>query len=339
MSQAGTVSTEHAYPTLDRIRQTTEKLAGSVLRTPVWQWQTGVIAQQLSPQTQVWTKLELFQKTGTFKLRGALNCIESLDAQARQRGVVACSAGNHAMAVAYAAKLAGVSVRVVMPRHASPARVAACERMGADVLLTGSIHDAFAETKRIAEEEARTVVHPFEGPRTAEGTAGVGLELMQQVPDLDAVIVPVGGGGLIAGVAAAVKQLNPSCQVYGVEPMGADAMYRSFQSGQLEQLDAVDTIADSLGAPYTLAYSAGVCRRFVDEIVRVSDDALCQAMYHLFSDLKLVTEPASAAATAALLGPLRERLNGRRVGLVVCGTNIDAARFAELVKRGQQLLG
>jgi len=154
---------------------------------------------------------------------------------------------------------------------------------------------------------------------------------MRQVQGLDAVIVPVGGGGLCAGIASAVKQINPRTLVFGVEPFGADAMYRSFRAGRPQVLEHVDTVADSLGAPYALEYSYGVCRRFVDEIVRVSDGEMAASMRHLFRDMKLVAEPAAAAATAALLGPLRERLDGRRVALIVCGSNIDAARFNELL--------
>jgi threonine dehydratase len=218
-----------------------------------------------------------------------------------------------------------------MPRHASPVRLAACREQGAELLLTDTIHDAFALAQQLAADEGRTMVHPFDGPRTAEGTATIGLELMRQVRGLDAVVVPVGGGGLCAGIAAAVKQINPRCMVYGVEPHGADAMYRSFQSGRPETLERVNTVADSLGAPYALPYSFGVCRRFVDDIVRVSDDDMAVSMGHLFRDMKLVAEPAAAAATAALLGPLRKQLDGRRVGLIVCGSNIDAARFGELL--------
>ena len=147
-------------------------------------------------------------------------------------------------------------------------------------------------------------------------------------------VVPIGGGGLCGDIAAAVKQLRPSCEVYGVEPYGADAMYRSFQAGEPVRLEQVDTVADSLGAPYALPYSYGVCRHFVDDIVRVSDDELCRSMHHLFRDMKLVAEPAAASATAALLGPLRQRLEGRRVGLIVCGSNIDPARFAQLLESG-----
>ncbi|WP_395703327.1 pyridoxal-phosphate dependent enzyme [Aquabacterium sp.] len=326
-------STAVPFPLLAELRANAQALRGRVLETPVWRWQTG-IAETLPPGGELWLKLELFQRTGSFKLRGALTAIGALDEAGRRRGVVAASAGNHAMAVAHAARAAGTSAKLAMPRHASPARMAACRAAGAELLLFDTVHEAFAAAQQLAADEGRAMIHPFDGPLTALGTGTVGLELMDQVPGLDAVVVPVGGGGLVAGIAAAVKQINPRCAVYGVEPFGADAMFRSFAAGQVMQLDRVDTIADSLGAPYALAYSYGVCRRFVDEIVRVSDDAMCQALHWLFRDMKLAVEPAGAAATAALFGPLRERLAGRRVALVVCGANLDAAGFAALLARG-----
>jgi threonine dehydratase len=328
----------HPYPTLLEIQHAAERLSGKVLHTPVWRWQTGIAAEAFSASTEVWLKLELFQKTGTFKLRGALNCIEALDSAARQRGVVAVSAGNHAIAVAYTAKLAGVSAKVVMLQHSSPARIAACRQHGADILLAANVHEAFDWVRQIEKDEQRMLIHPFDGPLTAQGTATVGLELMAQVPVLDAVVVPMGGGGLCAGIAAAVKQINPACAVYGVEPAGADALFRSFQSGKPEKLEQVDTVADSLGAPFAMEYSFNVCKRFVDDVVRVSDDELCRAVYYLFRDMKLAVEPAAAAATAALLGPLHARLDGKRTGLIVCGSNIDSVRFAELAARGAATL-
>lgn len=324
------------YPTLSDIHATARRLQGKVLHTPVWRWQTGIIEQQF-PTTEVWLKLELFQKTGTFKLRGALNNIEAMDAAARARGVVAVSAGNHAIAVAYTARLAGCGAKVVMPEHANPARIAACRELGAEVVLKAGMHEAFAHGDRLVRDEGRTMLHPYDGPLTAQGTGTVGLELMQQVPQLDAVVVPVGGGGLLAGVAAAVRQINPACAVYGVEPYGADALYRSMRAGAPATLERIDTVADSLGAPYAMDYSFNVCRRFVTEVVRVSDDEICLAMLHLFRDAKLVAEPAAAVATAGFMGPLRARLTGRRVGLLVCGSNIDPVRFAELLARGSRL--
>ncbi|MDE2428734.1 MAG: threonine/serine dehydratase [Burkholderiales bacterium] len=325
-------NTDFPYPSLMDIRICTSNLANQVLRTPVWQWQTGAV-ETLSPATQVWLKLELFQKTGTFKLRGALNCVNALSNDERLRGIVAVSAGNHAMAVAYTAKLSGISCKVVMPRFASPARINACRENGSEVLLADNMHQAFEWGQRIVENELRTMVHPYNGPLTALGTAGIGLELMEQIPDLDAVVIPIGGGGLCAGIASAIKQIAPHCAVYGVEPFGADAMYRSFQSGQTETLQHIDTVADSLCAPYTMDYSFRVCQRFVDDIVRVSDQEICASMAHLYRDMKLVAEPAAAVATAGLFGPLRARLDGKRVALIICGSNVDPGRFTELLLR------
>lgn len=324
---------EPPHPRLHEVERVALRLAGQIMPTPVWRWQTGVVARRFNPLTEVWLKLELFQQTGSFKLRGALNAVQSLSDEQRRRGVVAASAGNHAVSVACAARAVGSHAKLVMPKLASPVRLDACRGYGAELLLTDTLAEAFAVADRIVADEGRSMVHPYDGPRTAEGTGTIALELMRQVRGLDAVVVPVGGGGLAAGISAIVKQINPRCQVFGVEPYGADAMYRSFQAGQPVRLDGVDTVADSLSAPYAMAYSFGVCQRFVDEIVRVDDDALAAAMHHLFLDMKLVAEPAAAAATAALLGPLRERLDGKRVALIVCGTNIDAARYGELLRR------
>ncbi|MBL0729233.1 threonine/serine dehydratase [Piscinibacter sp. HJYY11] len=326
---------EQPYPRLHEVERVALRLAGQIMPTPVWRWQTGVIARQFNPLTEVWLKLELFQQTGSFKLRGALNAVQSLSDEQRRRGVVAASAGNHAVAVACAARAVGSHAKLVMPKFASPVRLDACRGYGAELILTDTLAEAFALADRVMVDEGRSMVHPYDGPRTAEGTGTIGLELMRQVRGLDAVVVPVGGGGLAGGIASIVKQINPRCQVFGVEPHGADAMYRSFQAGRPVRLEGVDTIADSLSAPYAMAYSYGVCRRFVDEIVRVDDDALVSAMHHLFLDMKLAAEPAAAAATAALLGPLRERLDGRRVALIVCGSNIDAARYGELLRQAR----
>jgi threonine dehydratase len=272
-------------------------------------------------------KLELFQRTGSFKPRGALTVMRSLDADALERGVTAISAGNHAMAVGYAAQVLGTSAKVVMPRNANPGRIAGCRRYGAEVVLVDDVHVGFREVERIAAEEGRVFVHPFDGPKVALGTATLGLELIDQADDLDAVIVPIGGGGLCAGVAAAVKLAAPRCEVFGVEPIGADSMHRSFATGAPQSIPAVRTIADSLGAPYALPYSFELCRRHVDELVLVDDDQLREAMRFLFRQAKLAVEPAGAASTAALLGPLRERLAGKRVAAIVCGSNIDEQSF------------
>jgi threonine dehydratase len=257
-----------------------------------------------------------------------------LPPDALARGVTAVSAGNHAMAVGYAARALGTTAKVVMPRTASPARIEGSRAYGAEVVLVEDVHAAFAKVKEIEAQEGRTFIHPFEGPLTALGTATLGLELLAQAPDLDAVIVPIGGGGLCAGVAAAVKQASPRTLVFGVEPEGADSMHRSFRAGKPESIDKVRTIADSLGAPYAAPYSFALCKRFVDDLALVTDDQLRAAMGLLFRSAKLAVEPAGAAATAALCGPLRERLAGKKVGVIVCGANIDAATFAKHLTGG-----
>jgi len=321
-------------PSIEEIRAARERLGDRVRETPVWRWRGREIDALAGAGTEVWLKLELFQYAGTFKPRGALLTMLTLqerDPEALARGVTAVSAGNHAMAVGFAAQALGTTAKVVMPKNASPARVAGCRAYGAEVVLVDDVHQAFDEVERIEREEGRFFVHPFEGREVALGTGGVGLELAGQVPGLDAVIVPIGGGGLAAGVSTAVKQAVPGCAVYGVEPEGADTMHRSFAAGTPQAIDRVRTIADSLGAPHAAPYSFGLCRRFVDELVKVDDDALRSAMALLFREAKLAVEPAGAAATAALLGPLRERLAGRRVGLIVCGANIDHQTFCSLL--------
>lgn len=316
------------YPDLERIRTARRQLDDLVRETPVWRWQALELEAILGAETTVFLKLELFQHTGSFKPRGALTMMLDLDPATLQQGVTAVSAGNHAIAVAFAARLLGTTAKVVMPKTSNPFRVARCRAYGAEVELAADVQQAFARAQQVQEEEGRIFVHPYEGPLTALGTATVGLEFATQAPGLDAVIIPIGGGGLCAGMACAFKQLQPACQVIGVEPVGADTMHRSFQAGAPQAIDRVRTIADSLGAPYALPYSFEMCRTFVDELVLIDDPAMQRAMGLLYNSMKLAVEPAGAAATAALCGPLRARLRGKRVGVIVCGANIDLATFA-----------
>ncbi len=316
------------FPSLTHIRQARELLGERVRETPVWPWRSRSLGARVGTDTQVLLKQELFQYTGTFKARGALLHALALSGPEKQRGVTAVSAGNHAVAVAFAARQVGTSAKVVMARYANPVRIEACRAWGAEVVLVDDVHQAFAEVKRIEAAEQRVLIHPFEGEHIALGTATVGFEWCRQVERLDAVIVPVGGGGLIAGIACAVKQMQPDCQVFGVEPEGADTMSRSFAAGSPQGRDRLDTIADSLAAPHAEPYSFGLARRFVDAMVTVDDGALRRAMGLLFADMRTAVEPACAAATAALCGPLRARLSGKRVGVLLCGSNIDIETFA-----------
>jgi threonine dehydratase len=319
--------------TLDAIESTRALIAPFVIETPLHRWCGRELGERLGRRATVALKLELFQRTGTFKPRGALSVMLRLAPETLARGVTAVSAGNHAIAVAYAARALGVSAKVVMLASASPARIQRCEAYGAEVLLAPDGKSAFELAGNIAAAEGRTLVHPFEGPFTTLGTATVGLEWSAQAGMLDAVIVPIGGGGLCSGIAAAFKLLQPACRVFGVEPTGADTMHRSFIAGEPQARSEIRTIADSLGAPYALPYSYALCRAHVDELVLVDDDQICDAMGVLFREMKLAVEPAAAAATAALFGPLREKLRGKRVGVIACGANIDIETFAAHLRR------
>jgi threonine dehydratase len=318
-------------PTLPDIRAAREALGDLVITTSVRRLVDHAVAERLGT-TELWLKEELFQRTGSFKPRGALTVMTRLAPDALARGVTGVSAGNHAISLGYSARVLGTTAKVVMPRTANAFRVQVCRELGAEVELVDTVHDAFARVREIEATEGRTFVHPYEGPLTALGTATVGLEFVEQVraqgSELDAVIVASGGGGLSGGVACAVKQLAPATAVYVVEPEGADTMARSFAAGSPQSIDAVRTIADSLGAPRAEPYSFALNRAFVDEVVLVTDEQIRDAMRLTFRSAKLVVEPAGAAALAALLYPLRERLDGQRVGLIVCGGNIDHATFA-----------
>lgn len=314
-------------PTPDKIKSARQQLGDKVRYTPVWQWKGDEASRHFGESTEIFLKLELFQYGGSFKPRGALLNMMDLDKEELKRGVTAVSAGNHAIAVAYAAKTLDTTAKVVMPKSANPSRVERCKSYGTEVVLVDDVHRAFEKVRQIEEEEGRSFIHPFEGPLTALGTATVGLELCDQVEDLDAVIVPIGGGGLIAGIAVAVKQIQPDCKVYGVEPEGADSMSKSFVAGKPEEIDKVDTMADSLGAPHAAPYSFGLAKQFVDEIVKVSDSQLAATMELMFLEMKLALEPAGASATAALRYPLNDKLKNQRVGIIVCGSNIDLQTF------------
>lgn len=320
------MSDEHAdgvAPTLAQIEAAAERLAPYIERTPVFHW-TGPQSRALfGADADVWVKLELFQVTGSFKPRAALNVALSLSPDLQRRGLATFSSGNNAAAVAYAAQIVGTTAKVVMPRTANPARIANCRRYGAEVVLADDARDAFARVNAICEQEGRSFIHPYEGPHTTCGNATLGLEIYQQIPEPDAAVVAIGGGGLCSGVGVALKQLRPQCEVLAVEPEGADSMFRSFRSGQPERLEQVRTIADSLAPPQVLPYSFNLCRRTVDELALISDEQIRTAMAWLYRELKLVVEPGGAAALAGALYPFRQRLCGKRIVLIVCGSNID----------------
>lgn len=314
-------------PHLSTIEAVAKKLSDCVIHTPTVRY-AGPPIDGLNA-TDLFIKLELLQYAGSFKARGALNTILSLPDTSN--GVTAFSAGNHAIAVAYAAHQVGISAKVVMPKSANPFRVARCKYWGAEVLFGDTIGDLMSIVEGLQSSEQRALIHPFEGVHTVEGTATVGLELCKDIENLDAVIVPVGGGGLIAGIASAVKQLQPNCRVIGVEPIEAQGMAQSIRQGA--PLDSVElnSIADSLSAPMHLPLTFSLAQQHVDEMVQVTDDQLRDAMKFMFAELKLAVEPACASAMAALHGPLLNSLAGKRIALIACGSNIDMPTYNKLL--------
>jgi threonine dehydratase len=316
-------------PNIKEIRVLREQLKAIALRTPVLR--CPAIEAELGGNTEVIAKLEFLQRTGTFKARGALATLLGLTGEQLEKGVTAVSAGNHAIAAAFAAQAVGTTAKVVMTPSANPYRVAACKAYGAEVVIANDVHHAFELAREIRDEEGRFFVHPFEGPSVALGTGTVGLEICEQIPGFDALVIPIGGGGLIGGISNAVKQLRPEVEIIGVEPEGADTMHRSFLSGEPESIEKVTTIADSLGAPFAMPYSFKLTRENVDRLAMIDDAQIRETMGFLFKSMNIAVEPACAATTAALLGPLRESLRGKRVVLVMCGSNIDWETFSQQV--------
>ncbi len=310
----------------DDIRAAAGSLAGRIHHTPLLRART--LGEPFG--TQLFLKAECLQRTGSFKVRGALNKVDALDAQARARGLVAVSAGNHAQAVAFAARAAGTHCTVVMPANASRAKVAATEAYGGTVVLHGTVGDAFRRMEELRAEHGYTLVHPFEDPVLMAGQGTVGLEIVHDLPDVDVVIVPVGGGGLLAGVAAAVRHLRPGARIIGVEPVGAAALSVGLAAGGVRPLERVDTIADGLGAPMTGELVLEHVRALVDDVVTVSDAAIADAMRAILLRAKLLVEPAGAAGYAAIASGAVD-VSGRTTALILSGGNVDLARFKELV--------
>lgn len=276
-------------------------------------------------------KAEMFQKTGSFKPRGMLNSLHQLDDEARKRGVVTMSAGNAAQALAFAAAQLGIAATVVMPQGASRSKAAATEGYGARVLLHGGMHDLLPKVQQLQRDEGLTFVHPFDNLPLIAGHGTLGLELLEEGPAPDLVIVPVGGGGLLSGVAAAIKQKRPATRVIGVEPEGAAVMTRSLESGVPERIDDVQTVADGLAAPFAGEHTLSHVQEFVDEIVLVSDEAIKESLRLILERCKLLAEPAAAASFAALLHGAVQATPGSQVVCVLSGGNVDRSLLKQLL--------
>lgn len=313
--------------TLSDIRSARERIGDRVHHTPL------LSATRLGARVGavLHHKCESLQKTGSFKVRGALNRLALLDDNARARGVITVSAGNHAQALAWASRDAGVRCTVVMPTTASRTKVDASRGYGAEVVLHGtSGMEAFARAHELSVERSLTFVHPFDDDAIMAGQGTVALEILDQLDEFDDVIVPIGGGGLIGGIAVAIKESRPSVKVYGVEPTDAAVMRKSLDAGYPVRLDSMKTIADGLAAPMAGELTFAIVQKYVDDVVLVEEDEITSAMRELLFSAKLLAEGGGAAATAALLSG-RIPVGGRRVVAVVSGGNIDAGRVREVL--------
>jgi threonine dehydratase len=313
-----------ALVTLDDVRAAADRLTGRVHRTPVLRQRS--LGQAWGVRLDL--KAELFQRTGSFKARGALNKVLSLPEAERVRGVITLSAGNAGAAVAYAAASVGVPGTVVMPATAVPAKVAACRAYGADVVLTdGDLVDTYLAT---VAETGRTPVHPFDDPAVVAGTGTVGLEIAEDVPDAEVVLVPVGGGGLVSGVALALAALSPGTRVIGVEPETADVMSRSLAAGGPVRMPEARSVADGLAAPMSSQLTVDHVRAHVERVVRVGDEDVLRALALAVPRTKLLLEPSAAAPLAALMTGVLDLPPGTRVVSVASGGNVDLALFGRL---------
>ena len=317
-------------PTLSEIIAAKAEEQADLIETPVLPLTSARWDSVLPDCAGVTVKLELFQQVGSFKARGALLGMRRLSPAQRAAGVVAASGGNHALAVSWAAKAAGVDALITMPKATDPARIAGCEALGATVTLHDDMAAAFA-AMNAAAEEGRVLMHPFEAEHMILGAATCGYEYATQAPKIDTYVIPIGGGGMISGMACAIKQMNPQAQVIGVEPYGADSMSQSFAAGEAVRIEKVATIADSLGAPLAMPLTYSVARANVDRILKIEDHEMLAAMDIYQNVLRITAEPACAASLAAILGPLRDDLAGRQVGIIACGSNISMARYAALM--------
>ncbi|MEG2898531.1 MAG: threonine ammonia-lyase, partial [Eubacterium sp.] len=291
-------------------------------------------APAICPDSDIYLKTENLQITGSFKVRGAYYKISQLSESEKAKGVIACSAGNHAQGVALAATKNGIKSLICLPDGAPISKVEATKNYGAEVCLVEGVYDdAFKKAVELKEEKGYSFIHPFDDEDVIAGQGTIGLELLDQLPDLDAVIVPIGGGGLISGVAFAIKSLNPHVKVYGVQALGAPSMLNSIANQQIECLNEVSTIADGIAVKEPGIHTFDICRQYVDEIVTVTDDEISTAILTLIEQQKLITEGAGAVAVAAALFN-KLPIQGKKTVCLLSGGNIDVTILSRVIKRG-----
>ena len=314
--------------TLDKIYH-----AGYVLKNVIRK--TDLIhAPKINPESDIYLKTENLQITGSFKVRGAYYKISQLSDDEKAKGVIACSAGNHAQGVALAASKNGIKSLICLPDGAPISKVEATKSYGADVCLVNGVYDdAYNKAIQLRDEKGYTFIHPFDDENVIAGQGTIGLELLDQLPDIDAIIVPIGGGGLISGVAFAAKMLKPEIKIYGVQASGAPSMLVSMESGKIECLDSVSTIADGIKVKEPGVNTFDCCQKYVDEIVTVTDDEISSAILALIEQHKLIAEGAGAVSVAAAMFN-KVPIKGKKTVFLVAGGNIDVTILSRVIKRG-----
>ena len=298
-----------------------------------------IAAPQIAPDSSIFLKPENLQLTGSFKVRGAYYKISQLSDEEKAKGVIACSAGNHAQGVALGATKNGIKSLICLPSGAPISKVEATKKYGAEVCLVDGVYDdAYQKALQLKEEKGYTFVHPFDDENVIAGQGTIGIELLDQLPDVDAVIVPVGGGGLISGVAFAIKSLRPNVKVYGVQASGAPSKVQSLSHKRIERLPSVKTIADGIAVKEPGTHTFDICSKYVDDVVTVTDDEISTAILSLIEQQKLVAEGAGAVSVAAaMFGKLP--IEGKKTICLVSGGNIDVTILSRVINRGLQKSG
>lgn len=320
-----------AMPEFADIQHARDRISGSVVHTPL----VPALALRDRVPGPLFLKLENLQRTGSFKDRGALNRLLALTDEERRRGVVTASAGNHAQAVAYHGARLGIPVQVVMPEHTPLIKVSNTRRFGADVRFHGAtLDEAITDARRIEREESRILVHAFDDDRVIAGQGTIGLELLEQRPDLAAVVVPIGGGGLISGIAMAIKEQRPSVKVFGVEAAAAPSALASRAAGHIVKLESADTLADGIAVKRVGERTFPLIERYVDDIVSVEEDEIASAVHLLLEHEKVLAEGAGAVALAALIGGKLPIAETDVVAMVLSGGNIDVNMVERIIARG-----
>ncbi len=319
--------------TLDNVYRARYALKDIIRQTDV------IYAPKLRSDAQIYLKTENLQITGSFKVRGAGYKMSRLSPEEKARGVIACSAGNHAQGVALSAQKNGIKAVICLPDGAPISKVEATKSYGAEVCLVEGVYDdAYRKALELRDEMGYTFIHPFDDEDVIAGQGTIALELAEQLPDLDAVIVPIGGGGLISGIAYTIKTLNPNVKVYGVQAAGAPSMFNSVRDHKIERLGAVSTIADGIAVKEPGDHTFEYCQKYVDEIVTVNDDEIAAAILTLMEQHKLVTEGAGAVSVAAAMFD-KVDIKGKKVVCVLSGGNIDVTILSRVISRGLQMSG